>query len=77
MKKKIIIALLFVSLICIQLPSYSVYAIPNKPLPHSKVELYQDVFCSLLMPYIQKSVGDYYTKFLTDGKRWNKHRNVN
>ncbi|MBZ9688868.1 DUF3888 domain-containing protein [Clostridium estertheticum] len=66
MKKKIIIALLFASLICMQLPSYSVYAITNKPLQHSKEELYQDIFCSLLMPYIQKSVGDYYTKFLTD-----------
>lgn len=66
MKKKIIIALLFVSLICMQLPSYSVNAITSKPLQHSKEELYQDVFCTLLMPYIQKSVGDYYTKFLTE-----------
>ncbi|MBU3171480.1 DUF3888 domain-containing protein [Clostridium estertheticum] len=66
MKKKIIIALLFVSLICMQLTSYSVYAITNKPLQHSKEELYQDIFCTLLMPYIQKSVGDYYSKFLTD-----------
>jgi hypothetical protein len=49
-----------------QLPSYSVYAITNKSLQHSKEELYQDIFCSLLMPCIQKSVHDYYTKFLTD-----------
>gem|GEM_PF-3959934 len=32
MKKKIVIALLFISIMCIYLPSSSVYALTNKPL---------------------------------------------
>lgn len=31
----------------------------------AKEELYQDVFVTLLAPYIQKSLNDYYAKFLT------------
>lgn len=74
-RKIIIIIILLISLVYAQLPVYSAYAITNKPLEneniykpakHSKEELYQDIFSSLLMPYIQKSVSDYYTKFLTD-----------
>lgn len=37
-----------------------------KPPEQSREELYQDISFSLLSPYIQKSVEDYYTKFLTD-----------
>jgi hypothetical protein len=64
MKKKIIIALLFLCLICMNLPSYSVYALTNKPVQHSREELYKDIMSSLLMPYVDKAVDDYYTKFL-------------
>ncbi|BDR71718.1 Uncharacterised protein [Clostridium tetani] len=32
---------------------------------HSQEELYQDILYSMLTPYIQKSVDDYYTKFLS------------
>jgi hypothetical protein len=67
MKKKIIIALLFVCLICVNLPSYSIYAFTNEPLQYSKEEQYKNIFSSLLLPYIQKSVNDYYIKYLTDG----------
>jgi hypothetical protein len=66
MKKKIIIASLFLSLLCMSLPSYRVYAITNKPVQHSREELHKDIMSSLLMPYIDKAVGDYYTKFLYD-----------
>jgi len=67
MKKKIVVTLLFISLISIQLPSNSVYALINTPNHYSKEEQYKDIFCSLLLPYIQKSVDDYYTKYLTTG----------
>lgn len=44
MKKKITVALLLISFICIQLPSYNVYAITNKPLQqYSKKELYKAI----------------------------------
>jgi hypothetical protein len=66
MKKKIIIALLILSLLCMNLPSYRVYALTIKPVQHSREELYKDIMSSLLMPYIDKAVGDYYTKFLYD-----------
>ena len=66
MKKKIAAALLIVSFICLSLPPNSVYALTNKPLNYSKEEQYKDIIGSLLLPYIQKSVGDYYTKFLTE-----------
>ena len=46
------------------LPLSSVYALTNKPLQGSQEEIHHDIICSLLMPYIQKSVGDYYSKFL-------------
>lgn len=36
-----------------------------KPPEQSKEELYQDIFVSLLMPYIQKQIDNYYTKILT------------
>lgn len=66
MKRKIVLVLLFVSLICLSLPQYSVYAVKNKPLDHSTEEQYKYIIGSLLLPYIQKSVGNYYTKFLTE-----------
>lgn len=75
MKKIIIIILMSISLVCAQLPVYNAYALANKPLKNEKFykpieksseELYQDIFFSLLSPYIQKSVEDYYKKFLTD-----------
>lgn len=73
MKKIITILLLFITLTYMLLPAYSANAIMNKPAnniykspEHSKEELYQDIFCSLLLHYIQKSVSDYYSKFLTD-----------
>jgi hypothetical protein len=64
MKKKIVISLLFLSLLCMYLPSYSVYALTNKPVQDSKEDLYKNISLSLLMPYIDKSIDDYYTKFL-------------
>jgi len=64
MKKKFIV-LLCVILIYIQLP-LNVYATTNKPPQHSREELYQDIFCSMLMPYIQNRISAYYSKFLTD-----------
>lgn len=39
---------------------------PYKPPEQSREELYQDIFVSLLMPEIQKSVDNYYKEFLTD-----------
>lgn len=75
MKEIIVIILVSISLVCAQLPAYNAYAITNKPLENEKIykpieksreELYQDIFFSLLLPYIQKSVEDYYKKFLTD-----------
>lgn len=42
--------------------SNSIYNPPEQ----SKEELYQDIFVSLLMPDIQKSVDDYYKDFLTE-----------
>lgn len=37
-----------------------------RPPKNSREELYQDIFYSLLIPYIQKSVDRYYSEFLTD-----------
>lgn len=36
--------------------------LPYQPLEQSKEELYQDIFMSLLLPYIQKEVDKYYFK---------------
>ena len=40
--------------------------LPYKPPEQSKEELYQDIFISLLLPYIQNEVDKYYSKYLTD-----------
>lgn len=40
--------------------------LPYKPPEQSREELYQDIFISLLVPYIQKEVDKYYSKYLTD-----------
>ncbi len=39
--------------------------IPHQPPEQSKEELYQDIFISLLLPYIQNEVDKYYLKYLT------------
>jgi len=67
MKKKIVITLLLVCSMFMKFPSSIVYALADEPLQYSTEEQYKDIFCSLLLPYIQKSVDDYYTKFLTTG----------
>ena len=67
MKKRIVIILLFINLISIHLPSNRAYAFTNPPSEACKEKQYQDIFCSLLLPYIQKSVDDYYSKFLIHG----------
>lgn len=38
-----------------------------KPPEHSREELYQDIFISLLLPDIQREIDNYYKEFLTDG----------
>lgn len=38
----------------------------SDPVKQSREELDQDIFLSLLLPYIQKSVDDYYKNFLTE-----------
>ncbi len=38
---------------------------PYQPPEQSREELYQDIFITLLMPYIQKEVDKYYSKYLT------------
>lgn len=40
--------------------------LPYQPTEQSKEELYQDIFMSLLLPYIQKEVDKYYSKYLTE-----------
>lgn len=66
MRKSIIVGLLFINFILISHFPNNVYAMKNKPVQHSTEELYQDIFCSLLMPYIDKTIDKYYTKHLTD-----------
>ena len=63
MKKKVI-SLLFISIIWMYFPLSGVYALTNKPLQGSQEQIHHDILCSLLMPYIDKSVDDYYAKFL-------------
>lgn len=38
--------------------------LPYKPPEQSREELYQDIFMSLLLPYIQNEVDKYYSKYL-------------
>jgi len=40
--------------------------LPYQPPEQSREELYQDIFISLLLPYIQKEVDKYYSEYLTD-----------
>lgn len=40
--------------------------IPYQPPEQSREELYQDIFISLLLPYIQNEVDKYYSKYLTN-----------
>jgi len=62
--EKKVISLLFISIIWMYFPLSGVYALTNKPLQGSQEQIHHDILCSLLMPYIDKSVDDYYTKFL-------------
>ncbi|MFL0246578.1 DUF3888 domain-containing protein [Candidatus Clostridium stratigraminis] len=39
--------------------------LPYHPPEQSKEELYQDIFLSLLSPYIQNEIDKYYSKYLT------------
>lgn len=50
--------------------SASADALPPQEVPYtspeqSREELYQDIFVSLLMPYIDKEIDNYYLKYLT------------
>lgn len=36
------------------------------PPEHSREELYQAMFISLLMPHIQRSINNYYSRYLTE-----------
>lgn len=69
MKK--IITVIFLSLTLLVGASFPCSAYENlnksyRPPKNSREELYQDIFCSLLIPYIQRSVDKYYSEFLTD-----------
>jgi hypothetical protein len=48
--------------------AYSIYPsnLPYHPQEKSSEELFQDIFISLLLPYIQNEVDKYYSKYLTD-----------
>ncbi|EGW37466.1 DUF3888 domain-containing protein [Desulfosporosinus sp. OT] len=37
----------------------------DKALEHSQEEIYQDIFVTLLAPYIQTAINDYYKQYLT------------
>lgn len=67
MKIKILTVLLFASLVCPYFPAHTAYAFTKEPLQQQSPQRYQDIISSLLMPHILKSVGEYYSKFLTEG----------
>lgn len=48
------------------------YYEPEKPLEGSVEELYQDIFVTLLLPYIDKAVDDYYGVPYTVAPYWVK-----
>lgn len=52
-------------------PDYTYYE-PEKPLEGSVEELYQDIFVTLLLPYIDKAVDDYYGVPYTVAPYWIK-----
>jgi len=62
--KKVVIALLFTSIIWMHFPLSGVYALTNKSPESSQEEIHHYIIASLLMPYILKSVNGYYSKFL-------------
>lgn len=74
LKKVVFTLFLLVGLICTPYPCYAyefTEKLPSinktyKPPEQSREELYQDIFVSLLMPEIQKSVDNYYKEFFTD-----------
>ena len=45
----------------VTISSESIYKAPE----HSQEELYQDIFVTLLAPYIQTTINDYYKQYLT------------
>ncbi|MGP4106296.1 DUF3888 domain-containing protein [Virgibacillus sp. L01] len=45
--------------------SYNIEVLPVPP-EESREELYHDLFITLLLPYIDKGVEDYYSELLTD-----------
>ena len=62
----IILILVFEFILCAFVPAAAHPSdIPYQPPEQSREELYQDIFISLLMPYIQKEVDKYYSKYLT------------
>jgi hypothetical protein len=63
----LIILILEIQLILVTLVSANTAYTPGVPYQapeQSREELYQDVFMSLLLPYIQKEVDKYYLKYL-------------
>ena len=70
--KKIIVALLFASLICMKFHPYRVYAVTNESLESDyklsrqpNGELYNDIIITLLLPHLQKAINNYYKDYLT------------
>ncbi len=63
-KYLLIIPLTFVLTYAIQ-TSYNAEVLPDPP-QESREELYHDLFITLLLPYIDKGVEDYYSELLTD-----------
>lgn len=66
MTRKRIITFLLLNLIFINLFSYRVYCITNNPVQYSSEDKYKYIINSLLMPYIDKAVSDYYKNFLSE-----------
>lgn len=71
--KKLMIALILLNLTTFQCYEYRVYANTLQPSKQGNISqeylkerLYKDILSSLLLPYIQKSVSDYYSNYLTD-----------
>lgn len=76
--KKSLIVICLIFTICLGIPCYALVTpvsgnkstgtspyVPSVPPEHSTEELYQDIFMTLLLPYIQRSVDDYYKDYLT------------
>lgn len=77
MRKLIIIICFVAGILTIGMVSYSsvIHSVNNskvyanntfKPPEGTREELYQDIFLSLLEPYTEKTIDDFYSKYLTD-----------